>query len=99
MSTSQAHQEVVYLRELFKGFCHALKEFAEMCEHNATCNMMSANPTNRDRSRHVDVRSMSRYTISVTRVRDGHLKLVKCAGPQNVSDSLTKKFTQPAFEP
>ena len=58
------------------------------------CIMVSVNPTNRDRSRHVDVRSM--YTISVmhvTSVRDGHLKLVKCAGPQNVSDALTKRLT------
>ena len=98
VAASQAGQEVVYLCELLKGFGHPQKKPTEIWD-NSSCIMMSENPTNRDRSRHVDVRSMSRYTISVTRVRDGHLKLVKCAGPQNVSDSLTKKFTQPAFEP
>ena len=31
-------------------------------------------------------------------VRDGHVKLLKCAGPQNVSDVLTKSLPRPAFE-
>ncbi len=31
-------------------------------------------------------------------VRDGHVKLLKCAGPHNVSDSLTKSLSRPAFE-
>jgi hypothetical protein len=31
-------------------------------------------------------------------VRDGHVKLMKCAGPQNVSDALTKSLPRPAFE-
>ena len=31
-------------------------------------------------------------------VRDGHVKLLKCAGPQNVSDALTKSLPRPAFE-
>ena len=29
---------------------------------------------------------------------DGHVKLVKCAGTQNVSDALTKSLARPAFE-
>ena len=31
-------------------------------------------------------------------VRDGHVKLLKCAGQQNVSDTLTKSLPRPAFE-
>ena len=31
-------------------------------------------------------------------VRDGHVKLVECAGTQNVSDALTKRLARPAFE-
>ncbi len=31
-------------------------------------------------------------------VRDGHVKLLKRAGPQNVSDTLTKSLPRPAFE-
>jgi hypothetical protein len=31
-------------------------------------------------------------------VRDGHVKLLKCAEPQIVSDALTKSFARPAFE-
>jgi hypothetical protein len=56
--------------------------------------MMTENPTNRDRSRHVNVK------VHVLRdlVRDGHIKLVKCDGTQNVSDTLTKSLPRPAFE-
>jgi hypothetical protein len=31
-------------------------------------------------------------------VRDGHVKLLKCVGPKNVSDTLTKSLPRPAFE-
>jgi len=51
--------------------------------------MMSENPTNRDRSRHVDVKVHFLRDL----VRDGHVKLLKYAGPQNVSDvKLTDIF-------
>ena len=56
--------------------------------------MMSENPTSRDRSRHVDVKVHFLRDL----VRDGHIKLVKCAGTQNVSDALTKSLPRPAFE-
>jgi hypothetical protein len=56
--------------------------------------MMSENPTNRDRSRHVDVKVHFLRDL----VRDGHVKLLKCAGTQNVSDVLTKSLSRPAFE-
>ena len=49
---------------------------------------MSENPTNRDRSRRVDVKVHFLRGL----VRDGHIKLVKCAGMQNVSDVLIKTY-------
>ena len=57
---------------------------------------MSKNPTNRHRSRHVEVKV--HYLCDL--VPDGHVELVKCAGTQNVSDFLTKSLlaTRPAFE-
>ena len=69
-------------------------KFTEIWEDNASCIMMSENPTNRDRSRHVDVKV--HYLRDL--VRDGHVKLVKCADTQNVSDALTKSLARPAFE-
>ena len=42
------------------------------------------------------IMSMSRYLRDL--VRDGHVKLVKCAGTQNVSDALTKSLDRPDFE-
>ena len=46
--------------------------------------MMNENPTNRDRSRHVDVKVHCLRDLDC----DGHVELVKCAGSQNVSDSF-----------
>jgi hypothetical protein len=31
-------------------------------------------------------------------VRDGSVKLIKCAGTQNVADALTKSLPKPAFQ-
>jgi hypothetical protein len=45
---------------------------------------MSENLTERDRSRHVDVQLHFLRDL----VRDDHVKLVKCAGTQNVSDAF-----------
>ena len=55
---------------------------------------MSVHRSNRDRLRHVDVKLHFLRDL----VRNGHVKLFKCAGPQNVSDALTKSLPRPAFE-
>jgi hypothetical protein len=89
VTASQAGQEVVYLREISKGFGHPQKKPTEIWEDNVSCIKMSENPTNRDRSRHVDVKV--HYLRDL--VRHGHVELVKCAGTQNVSDDLTKSLT------
>ena len=94
VAASQAGQEVVYLRALLKGLGYSQKGPTEIWEDNASCIMMSENPTNRDRSRHVDVKVHFLRDL----VRDGHVKLIKCAGTQNVSDALTKSLPRPAFE-
>ena len=54
VAASQAGQEVVYLRVLLRGFGYTQKKPTEIWEDNASCIMMSENPTNRDRSRHVE---------------------------------------------
>ena len=43
--------------------------------------------------RHVDTRV--HYLREL--VRDDHVKLLKCAGPQNVADALTKSLPRPAL--
>jgi len=55
--------------------------------------MMSENPANRERTRHVDTRVHSLREL----LRDCHVKLLKCAGPQNVADALTKSLPRPAL--
>ncbi len=56
VAVSQAGQEVVYLRALLRGFGYSQVGAVEIWEDNASCIMISKNRTNRDRSRHVDVR-------------------------------------------
>ena len=93
MAASQAGQEAVYLRALLRGFNFEQTSATEIWEDNASCIMMSENPANRDRTRHVDTRV--HYLRDL--VRDGHVKLLKCAGPQNVADAFTKSLPRPAL--
>ncbi len=94
VAVSQASQEVVHLCVLLRGFGYPQRGATEIWEDYASCIMMNENPTNRDRLRHVDVKIHFLRDL----VRDGHIKLVKCAGTQNVSDDLTKSLPRPAFE-
>ena len=93
VAASQAGQEAVYLRALLRGFNFHQAGATEIWEDNASCIMMSENPANRERTRHVDTRV--HYLREL--VRDGHVKLLKCAGPQNVADALTKSLPRPAL--
>jgi hypothetical protein len=95
IAASQAGQgqEVLYLRALLKGFAYLHHGPTEIWEDNASCILMSENPTNRERSRHVDVRVHFLRDM----IRDGSVKLIKCAGTQNVADDLTKSLPRPAF--
>ena len=54
---------------------------------NASSIMISENPSNRDRSRHPDVKVHFLRHV----VRDGHISLLNCAGTQNVSDAPSLK--------
>jgi hypothetical protein len=64
VTASQAGHAVLYLRALLKGFAFLQHGPTEIWEDNASCILMSENPTNRERSRHVDVREYIREYIS-----------------------------------
>ena len=96
VAASQAGQEVLYLRALLKGFAYLQHGPTEIWEDNASCILVSENPTNRERSRHVDVRV--HFLRDMVLVRHGSVKLIKCAGTQNVADALTKSLPRPAFQ-
>ena len=51
VAASQAGQEVLYLRALLKGFAYLQHGPTEIWEDNASCILMSENPTNCERSR------------------------------------------------
>ena len=93
VAASQAGQEVLYLRALLEGFAYLQYGPTEIWEDNESCILMSENPTNRERSCHVDVRVHFLRDM----VRNGSVKLIKCASTQNVADALTKSLPRPVF--
>jgi hypothetical protein len=56
VAASQAGQEAIYLRALLLGFNFRQVGATEIWEDNASCIMISENPANRERTRHVDTR-------------------------------------------
>ena len=93
VAASAVAQENAYLRALLSGFDRSPLGPTCVWEDNAACILMSENPVNRDRSRHVDVK----FHFLRERVRAGEIKLYKCWGPLNVADALTKSLPRPAF--
>ena len=89
VAASQAGKEILYLRALLKGLACPQTQPTQLWEDNASCILMSENPTNSERSRHVDVRVHFLRDM----VRDGAVKLIKCAGTQNVAD-VDQELTQ-----
>ena len=81
------------MRALLRGFnfrqVGATEIWEVSQEDNASCIMMSENPANRERTRHVDTR--------VHYLRELERDVLKCAGPQNVADALTKSLPRPAL--
>ena len=92
VATSAVAQVNAYLRALRLGFDRAPPGLTCVWEDNAACILMSENPVNRDRSRHVDVK----FHFLCEQVRAGEIILHKCWGPLNVGD-LTKSLPRPAL--
>ena len=93
VAASQAGKEVLYLHALLKRFAYPQMRPTQLWEDIGSCIPMRENPINRERSRHVGVLL---YFLRDT-VRDGAVKLIKCAGTQNVDDVLTKScLSQPS---
>ena len=63
-----------------------LSQLTTIVLDSAACILMSENPVNRDRIRHVEVK----FHFLRERVRAGKINLHKCWGPLNVADALTK---------
>ena len=74
VAASAVAQENAYLRSLLSGFDRPPLGPTCVWEDNAACILMSENPVNRDRSRHVDVK----FHFLRERVRAGEIKLFKC---------------------
>jgi hypothetical protein len=93
VAASMCGQEVVYLRAMLQGFGAAQDGPTCIWEDNTACIQILENPVNLKFTRHIDVQ---RYFCRDL-VRDGVLKLVKCAGTHNVADALTKSLPAPTF--
>eukprot|EP00961_Rhodomonas_salina_P019697 265218-Rhodomonas_salina.1 len=94
VAASLCGQEVIYLRNLLRDLGHSQGACpTTIYKDNASCILMSENPVSAERSRHIDTH---KYFLG-DMVRDGLLKLKKCAGRQNVADALTKSLPGPSF--
>eukprot|EP00961_Rhodomonas_salina_P190841 2574721-Rhodomonas_salina.1 len=91
VAASLCGQEVIYLRNLLRDLDFTQDSPTGIWEDNASCVLMSENPVNADRSRHIDTRI---YWLR-DMVRAKIVKLRKCAGTQNVADALTKSLPSP----
>ena len=94
VAASICGQEVIYIHALLRSLGFAQKGPTLVYEDNASCIAMSENPVNAERSRHIDMRSFFICDL----VRDGLMKLVKCAGTHNPADALTKSLPSPSYE-
>ena len=88
-----AGQEVIYLRNLLHYLGSAQNSPTKLWEDNTACVTMSENPSNPERSQHIDTR---RWFLREM-VRDGLLKLLKVKGTENVADAFTKSLPAPSF--
>ena len=93
VAASVCGQEVIYLRNLMRDLGQEQTEPTIVFEDNTSCILMSENPANAERSRHIDTR---KYFLR-DMVRSKTLVLKKCAGTQNVADALTKSLPSPSF--
>ena len=70
------------------------KSATRVWEDKTSCIAMSENPVNAELSRHINTQ---RFFIRDL-VRDGLMKLIKCAGTHNVADALTKSLPGTSHE-
>jgi len=93
IAASQCGQEVVYLREILKGFGAEQDSCTRIFEDNQACIVMSENTVHREYSRHIDVR---KYYVREL-VEDKLMKLMPCGTKEMTADALTKSLPYPAF--
>jgi hypothetical protein len=90
--SQQAIVEVIYLREILRGFNCAQTEPIVIFEHNQSCIAMSENQVHHKHSRHIDVQKYSVRDL----VDDKAFKLIHCKTYKMVVDDLTKSLSYPS---
>jgi hypothetical protein len=95
IAASYCSQEVIYLREILRGFSCAQDEPTVIFEDNQACIAMSENQVHRDRSRHIDVRKYFVRDLVDDKLKV--LKLIHCKTNEMVADALTKSLPYPSF--
>jgi len=90
IAASQCGQEVVYLREILKGFGAEQDSCTRVFEDNQACTAMSENTVHRERSRHIDVR---KYYVREL-VED---KLIKADAVRHKGDDSRRLYEESAI--
>ena len=94
IAASKCSQEVLYLREILRGFnCEQMKPTI-IYEDNQACMDMSENQVHRERSEHIVVHKYFVRDLVEAKL----LKLVPCNTKEMVVDALTMSLAYPSFE-
>ena len=97
ITASHCSQEVIYLREILRGFNCAQDEPTVIFEDNQACIAMSENQVHRERSGHTNARPGVRKYFVRDLVDDKVLQLIYCKMNQMVADALTKSLPYSSF--
>ena len=93
IAASSYGQEVVYLREILKGFGGEQDNCTRVFEDNKECIAMSESTVHKEHSRHIDVR---KYFVREL-VEEKLIKLMPWGTKEITADALTKSLLYPSF--
>jgi hypothetical protein len=93
VAASRAADEIVWERRVLASLHLPQREPTPLYEDNRACRLMSQNPVNRERSKHIDYRVHALRD----RVAAGEVILIDCASRDMVADPLTKNLPAEAY--
>jgi hypothetical protein len=90
---SRAADEILWERRVLASLHLPQREPTPLYEDNRACRLMSQNPVNRERSKHID------YCVHALRdrVAAGKVIFIDCASRDMVTDPLTKNLPAEAY--
>ena len=93
VALSEAAQEAVWLRELFKGIGFEQQSPTVLYEDNQGAIALSRNPKDHSRTKHIDIK----FHYTRDQIENNILDVRDCLTSDMLADTLTKGLAKPAF--